>query len=240
MKYTLILITYSFVIINKFDKSEKLIISIFVAMKNSIYMLLFIAAVFSACNKGSNETTETSEAVDETGIEQGDQTLNVNTSESQLEWKASKVTGTHNGTVPISGGTINLKDGEIVSGSFTIDMTAIEVIDITDEKTKGDFLDHMASDDFFSTEENPTATLTITSIENGQMTANLTIKGITKSITFPYEASINDEVLTANASFTIDRTEWEIRYGSGKFFEDLGDKMINDAIELSVSITAGL
>lgn len=200
-------------------------------------MMLIIAAVFSACNK---KTTETNEAVDETGIEQGDQTLNVNTAESKLEWKASKVTGSHNGIVPISEGTINLKDGAIVSGSFTIDMTAIEVIDITDEETKGEFLGHMASDDFFSTEANPTATLTITSVDNGQMTANLTIKGIAKSITFPYEASINDDVLTANASFTIDRTEWDIRYGSGKFFDDLGDKMINDAIEISVSVSAAL
>jgi len=207
-------------------------------MKKSIFMLLIIAAVFSACNKKS---TETNDAVDETGIEQGDQILTVDAASSKLEWVAGKITGDrHNGELAIKEGVVNLKDGQIVSGVFTLDMTSINVLDIEDEEYKTKFLGHMASDDFFSTEAHPTAILSITKVENNNITANLTIKGIAKSITFPYTSSIADEKLTAEGSFTIDRTEWEIKYGSGKFFDNLGDKLIKDEIEIKVSISAAL
>ncbi|MEL6590748.1 MAG: YceI family protein [Bacteroidota bacterium] len=70
------------------------------------------------------------------------------------------------------------------------------------------------------------------------MYGNLTIKGISQEISFPAMVNITDNALTAKASFTIDRTMWNIRYGSGKFFDDLGDKVIYDDIELSLDLNA--
>ena len=95
------------------------------------------------------------------------------------------------------------------------------------------------SDDFFSVEKFPTATLKIKAIDdNNQVTADLTIKDITHEIQFPATIAVANDKLTAEADFEIDRSLWDIRYGSGKFFKDLGDKLIKDEIEISLKIRA--
>ncbi|MFM2285794.1 MAG: hypothetical protein RLZZ543_1291 [Bacteroidota bacterium] len=108
-------------------------------------------------------------------------------------------------------------------------------------------LGHLKSDDFFSVEKNPEAQFEIVKVEaasdaasgnNSTVTGNLTIKGIAKSITFPANITIEPAQLTAKAEFNIDRTEWDIKYGSGKFFQDLGDKMINDEFTVKFNLTA--
>jgi polyisoprenoid-binding protein YceI len=101
----------------------------------------------------------------------------------------------------------------------------------------------MMSDDFFSTEKFPTSTFEITEVKAGEsgmvnVSGNLTIKGISKNITIPAKIAKDDKGAQVDATFSIDRTEWDIRYGSGKFFTDLGDKLINDAIDFKLALKA--
>lgn len=174
------------------------------------------------------------------GVEGFAQDVKVNTEKSQLEWLAKKVTGQHNGTVNIKSGSLKFSNGTLTGGTFVLDMTTINDLDLTGTyKTK--LTTHLESDDFFSVAKFPEASLVITKAtpkngegSNYEITANLTIKGITNAITFPAYVDLKNGV--AKASFTIDRTKWDIRYGSGSFFEGLGDKMIYDDIEYTVTL----
>lgn len=169
----------------------------------------------------------------------------VNTAKSNLEWVGKKVTGQHNGDVKLKSGSLTVSGDKITAGEFTIDMTSIRVLDL-DGEMNGKLLGHLKSDDFFSVEKNNTATFVLKSAtpkkgENGAnyvITGDLTIKGITNSISFPAKVVLSGSGFVANADFTIDRTKWDVRYGSGSFFEGLGDKTIYDDIEFTLYLTS--
>ncbi len=159
----------------------------------------------------------------------------VKTGESSVEWTGKKVTGKHYGTVGIKSGELKFDGDALVGGSFVIDMTTITVDDLEGEW--GDkLLGHLKSDDFFGVENHNTATFTITEVmaKDGvyAVTGDLTIKGKTAPVTF----TANVDGSTATADITVDRTVYDIRYGSGKFFDNLGDKTINDNFTLAVSL----
>jgi polyisoprenoid-binding protein YceI len=168
----------------------------------------------------------------------------VNTNQSNLVWKAEKVTGKHDGTVKLSGGEITVANNNLVSGSFTIDMTSLAVVDIKDPGTNGKLLGHLKSDDFFSVEKHKTATFVITSVTPGSqkgsftVKGNLTIKGITKAIEFPAAIIMDGNDLKATATITVDRTKFDIRYGSKSFFESIGDKAIYDDFTIELQLLA--
>ena len=167
---------------------------------------------------------------------------------SKVEWLAKKVTGQHNGTLAIKSGELKTEAGKITSGRFTLNMAAIKVVDITDAETNAKLAGHLNSEDFFSTSKFPEGTFELVSTEpianaaagspNYTIKGNLTLKGISKAISFPSTITINGEMLNAQADFDIDRTEWDIRYGSGKFFKDIGDKAINDNFNIKLNIVA--
>ena len=169
----------------------------------------------------------------------------VNTAKSNLEWIGKKVAGQHNGDVKLKSGSLTTQGDKITAGEFTIDMTSIQVLDL-DGEMNGKLLGHLKSDDFFSVEKHNTATFVLKDAkpkkgENGanyEITGDLTIKGITNSITFPAKVVLAGSGFVANADFTIDRTKWDIKYGSGSFFEGLGDKTIYDDIEFSLYLTS--
>lgn len=170
--------------------------------------------------------------------------VKVDTNSSQIAWVGKKVTGQHNGTVNIKEGALEMEDGQVTGGSFVIDMTSIDVLDLEGDY-KGKLMGHLRSDDFFSVEENPTAKFTITSIDKSEATdathfvaGDLTIKGITNKITFPATVTIENGKANAKASFPLDRTKWNVRYGSGSYFDGLGDKMIYDDFELTVNLSS--
>jgi polyisoprenoid-binding protein YceI len=168
----------------------------------------------------------------------------VNTNQSNLVWKAEKVTGKHDGTVKLSGGEITVANNNLVSGSFTIDMTSLAVVDIKDPGMNGKLLGHLKSDDFFSVEKHKTATFVITSVTPGSqkgsfiVKGNLTIKGITKAIEFPAAIIMDGSDLKATATITVDRTKFDIRYGSKSFFESIGDKAIYDDFTIELQLLA--
>lgn len=170
--------------------------------------------------------------------------VKVDTNSSQIAWVGKKVTGQHNGTVDIKEGALEMEDGQVVGGSFDIDMTTVNVLDLEGEY-KDKLMGHLRSDDFFSVDKYPTAKFTITSIEESEATdathfvaGDLTIKGITNKITFPATVTITDGKANAKASFALDRTKWDVKYGSGSFFDGMGDKMIYDDFELTVNLSS--
>jgi len=160
---------------------------------------------------------------------------NVDVTKSTITWTGKKVTGEHTGAVNLKSGNLIYKDGRIAGGSFEIDMNSI-----TNSDMEGEWSDklvgHLKSDDFFGVATYPTASLNITKVEGGDsagvynITADLTIKGQTHPLSFT--AASNGNEFTAN--ITVDRTLYDVKYGSGKFFEGLGDKMIYDDFELSI------
>lgn len=166
------------------------------------------------------------------------QKFKIVSTQSNIDWVGKKVTGTHNGTIAVKEGELILNDGELSSGKIIVDVASIKILDITDPATNAQFFGHLASDDFFSTEKYPEATLAITSVSGNHVEGNLTIKGITHPIGFDVAVNVNGNQLTAAGKLVIDRTKYGIKFRSGNFFKDLGDTLIYNDFELNVSITA--
>jgi|SRR5690554_4974439 len=166
-----------------------------------------------------------------TGISQNNE---IKITESTVEWKGKKITGSHNGTVAMKEGVLIMENEKLVGGSFVMDMTTINVQDLKGdgkEKLEG----HLKSDDFFGVASYPTSTLIIKSAnktENGYyVNGEITIKDKTEPIAF--ELAINGN--QASTQLKIDRTKFGVRYGSGSFFDNLGDNTIYDNFELDVT-----
>ena len=169
--------------------------------------------------------------------------VTINNKVSSVEWIAKKVTGQHSGAISIKQGKLNLHDGQLSGGKIVIDMTSITCTDLTREQGGDKLVGHLNSPDFFDTKNHSTATLVINgvkTIEGNKYTISgtLTIKGITKPISFPATIDMKDGKLGAYAEMKVDRTLYEIKYGSGKFFEGLGDKMIDDEFSIKFKIAA--
>ena len=127
---------------------------------------------------------------------------------------------------------------------FDIDMNSITCTDLTDPATNTNFINHMKSDDFFSVAKHKTARFEIVKATpkgggNYEITGTMTIKGISQEISFPATVSLKGKTATAQAKITLDRTRWDIRFRSGKFFQDLGDKLIEDDFILELNLSAG-
>lgn len=165
--------------------------------------------------------------------------LAVDTKGSKIHWLAKKVTGQHEGFINISNGTLSVAKGKVTGGTFTIDMKSIVCTDITDAGYNQKFISHITTGDFFEVEKFPTATFKITKVAGSNITGDLTLHGITKSITFPATITSAAGKVTATAKIPVDRTDFNIKYGSKKFFESIGDKAIDDVFNLDVTLVAG-
>ena len=166
----------------------------------------------------------------------------VDLAKSNTKWHAKKVTGEHFGTINLSNGSLNIDGNKITGGTFEIDMNSIKCTDITDAGYNAKLVGHLKSDDFFSVEKNPKAKFVIKKVEGKgdsyNITGDLTIKGITNSITFPATVKTDAKGLNATAKIVLDRSKWDIRYGSKTFFPNIGDKMINDDFEIDLALAA--
>lgn len=164
----------------------------------------------------------------------------INTSASTVKWVGKKVTGQHDGSIAIKEGQLQFAKGKLTGGNVTIDMSSIKVLDMEGEYA-GKLEGHLKNDDFFGTDKFPNATLIITKVKetsknNYDITGNLTIKGVTKPVDFKAVVTENGKGYKATSTIIIDRTNYNIQYGSGKFFDNLGDKAIYDTFELNVSL----
>ena len=156
----------------------------------------------------------------------------VKADKSKVVWKGYKVTGSHEGTIDIKSGFLDFKDGKLVGGKFMIDMTTIAVTDLEGEY-KGKLEEHLKSDDFFGVEKYTTASLIFTNVKASgknayNVTADLNIKGQTNPIEFIISIYGNK----ATASLKVDRTKYNVKYGSASFFDGLKDKTIYDEFDL--------
>lgn len=156
----------------------------------------------------------------------------IKTDKSSVVWKGYKVTGAHEGVISIESGSLTFDNETLIGGEFVIDMTSITVTDLQGEY-KGKLEGHLKSDDFFGTANHPKASLVFKTVTSNSKNAysvigDLTIKGITKPITFNLSVYGNK----ASASLKIDRTKYNVKYGSASFFDGLKDKTIYDEFDL--------
>lgn len=156
--------------------------------------------------------------------------------ESTVTWKGYKVTGSHHGTIALKGGQLIFDNEKLTGGEFTVDMTTLVSTDLEGEY-KGKLEGHLKSDDFFGTDNHPTSTLVFTKVaptgkNSYEVTADLTIKGKTNPVKF--DLSVYGNKATANVK--IDRTQYDMKFSSGSFFDSLGDKMIYDEFDLVVDL----
>jgi len=151
---------------------------------------------------------------------------------SKIVWKGYKVTGSHQGTIAIESGSLNFNESKLIGGEFSINMATITSTDLEGEY-KGKLEGHLKSDDFFGVEKNPTALLVFKKVKSTgknsyKVIGDLTIKGKTNSVSF--EISIYGN--KATAILKIDRTKFDVRYGSTSFFDNLKDKAIYDEFDI--------
>lgn len=166
------------------------------------------------------------------------QSLKVNTEKSNIRWYGEDITGkAHFGNLTLKSGTLDLQNDIISGGSFTVNMTSLSVEDLSGGG-KAKLEGHLKSDDFFSVENNPEAVLIITQkgkVEGATQTlvGDLTIKGIVHPVEFTLTMGDDSK---ATALLTFDRAKYDVRFRSGSFFENLGDKLILDDIRLEVAL----
>ncbi|MBW1298076.1 YceI family protein [Aquimarina litoralis] len=160
----------------------------------------------------------------------------INVTESSIAWTGKKITGKHSGTLNFSSGFLMFDKNVLTGGEFAVDMTSLQVTDLEAGKGKEKLEGHLSSDDFFGIKNHQSAKLVITKASKSgkgyKVTGNLTIKGKTNPITF--DLSVNGN--SAKTTLSVDRTKYGIKYGSGSFFDNLGDKAINDEFELAVNL----
>ncbi len=168
------------------------------------------------------------------------QPANVDTKSSYITWKGYKVTGSHFGKVMLKSGSLDFNNGKLTGGSFEIDMTTITCEDMQGGGAQK-LVGHLKSDDFFGVEKYPTAKFVITKAAEAKpgeyrIKGDLTIKSTTKPISFDAKMVEKDGNKVATATIKIDRSEFDVRYGSGSFFDNLGDKTIYDEFDLEVNL----
>lgn len=175
-------------------------------------------------------------------------TYQVNLTESKLQWTGTKPVGQHVGTFNLKAGSLMVADNHVTGGKFVFDIPSLTPIE--DDKEMGTKLkNHLLSPDFFDAEKHPEAAFEITSVKAGVAPANttfmkdathtivgnLTLKGVTKSISFPAKINTANGTITADANFNIDRTQWGLNYGNDK---SLGDKFINPQVNIVLHVAA--
>jgi len=172
------------------------------------------------------------------GLSLGINAQDINTSESSLKWYGNEITGKqHYGALQFRSGSITTSNGKLTGGVFEIDMTSIDVQDLEGEwaeKLEG----HLKADDFFGVDQFATAYLVLTSVkESGDgsfaATGDLTVRGITQPVDVKFTAAGSNKM---NAEMTFDRSKYNVKFRSGAFFSDLGDKLILDDINVEVSL----
>lgn len=216
----------------------------------SLVALLGVFAV--SCKSPAGDKATATDAMETSGIENYD-AYQASLDESTVAWIGTKPTGQHNGTVKLSDGELKINDGQIVGGSFKFDLNSIVVLDIKDAEMNGKLLGHLISADFLEVETYPTAEFEIVKVEAKQgvaqaetgvapthtISGNLTMKGITRAISFDARVDISAEKISAQSvRFLIDRTNWGVNYGSNKIFDNLKDNFIHDDIALTINLLA--
>lgn len=226
-------------------------------MKNLGFIFSAVAAVSMLGACGGSDAAKAGEAGEASKAGEGAVTYAIDAAKSTIDWKGSAIFGlkSHNGTIAIKDGELQSEGGKLKAGKVTIDMKAIKVSDLPADKGGDKLVGHFSSPDFFDVEKNPTSTFEITGVEEkaeGEfthaVTGNLTLRGVTKSITFPAKVTMNGNDLTANGKVTINRLDWGVNYDSDKqntdkaaaekMFKETKGAVVDKNIDLVLNITA--
>lgn len=172
-----------------------------------------------------------------------DTVYTVDTKATTATWLGKKVTGQHVGGITIAKGNIITNHGAITGGTVEFDMNSITCTDLTDKTYNDKLVGHLKSDDFFGVAKHPTSKIEIAKVTpkggtDYEVTGKLTIKGITNEITFPAMIKMEGNTFVTIAKIIVNRTKYDIKYGSASFFDKIGDKAINDDFELNVNVVA--
>jgi len=166
----------------------------------------------------------------------------ISTESSSIKWTGAKVTGEHYGFINLKDAFFLFDKEKLVGGEFNIDMNSIKCTDIENPKYANKLVEHLKDPDFFNSLEYPVSNFKITEVlfdgTSYMISGDLTIKDITQVISFPAKFVNETESFYADATLTIDRTKFDIKYGSGSFFDDLGNRMIYDDFNLNIHIEA--
>ncbi len=221
--------------------------SINTPMKHLLFLLLGAAAFASCQSDPKADAAKTGEAV--TIETAAGKTYQTDLKQSLVSFIGTKPIGQHHGAFTLQSGSLTVNNGAITGGRFELDMNSLHILD---EDTNGVFKlsGHLRSGDFFDVEKFPSAVFEISSITEGvagnpadlvmkdathTVTGNLTIKGVTKSVSFPAKISVTEQGISANANFNIDRTNWGLVYGND---QSLGDKFIRPTVNIQLHLVA--
>ncbi|RCR67232.1 YceI family protein [Larkinella punicea] len=206
-------------------------------------LILFIASLFFGCDGSVKEENKNNAAASAVSLRHVTrEKYSIDTTESVITWKGSMlfdIDEEHVGYIHLSKGELMIENGQLMGGTAEIDMNSIEY---KDKASKNTPVKHLKSPDYFDVEKFPVSTIAITNIESLRghtiVKGDLTIKGVTQPVTFPARMEVQDGIVKANGRLIIDRTQWGIRYRSGKFYDNLADQAVSDNIELYMKIVA--
>lgn len=215
-------------------------------MKKQFIFFLLAGFLFASCGSGEKKpAVEASDDTKEATTASSDaMTFMVDPAASVINWEGYKPGQySHMGTMKVKSGQFDVKNGAPESGNFVIDMTSLVNTDIEDAQKRADLEGHLKTGDFFEVDKFPEATFEVTGVKAGgvegathTVSGNLTMKGITKSVDIPANVTVADgKVTVSTPEFTIDRTQWDIKYSSG-LFGAVGDKIIADDVKLKITL----
>lgn len=173
--------------------------------------------------------------------------FNIDYKASTINWSAQKVTGSgHQGTIRVSSGQVVVAKGAVTSGKVKVDMNGMTCTDLTDAEMNANLINHLKSPDFFNTAAFPDANFEVVSVKaqadksgnTHMVTGKFTIKGITKELSFPAKITGDEKQVIISGTMNLDRSLFDVKYGSSTFFESLGDKAINNEIKLTFNFVA--
>lgn len=208
---------------------------------STAYLILIIAHLFFGCGgpvTGENKNSASASSLPLHVVDE--KYFIIDTKESVVTWTGSSVQGKHDGYAYISKGELMIENGQLMGGTVEMDMNKIEG---PGHGTGNNLINHLKSPDFFDVKKFPFSTIVITKVaavndENKTVTGNLTIKGITHPVTFPAKTEVKGGFVNAFGKLIIDRTLWDVRYNSGKFYDNLADQTISDSVEFNIKIVA--
>ncbi len=206
-----------------------------------MYLIFILIPLLFGCRGSVKKENKNNASASSVSLHTGNEKyVVIDTKESVVTWKGVNSFGSHTGYIYIAKGELMIENGELMGGTVEVNMNTIE-----DEKhgSNSGLIKHLKDPDFFDVKKFPFSAIAITrvasiTVEDKEITGYLTIKGITNPVRFPAKVEVKDEVVKANGKLVIDRTRWDVRYNSGKFYANLADKAISDSIEFQIKIVA--
>lgn len=204
-------------------------------------LILIVLFLLASCVEKHRSNAEAVEVGSEKAVVVSEDAtiLPINLEKSSIHWKGTKMKGMgkHEGEIKLQEGQLLVKKGQLTGGYFVVDMQSITVTDIPEDDPipRRNLTNHLKSEDFFAAKEYPTARFDITKVasltkDSLQITGNLTIKDITKSIIFIVQQPDKSNLFITTFSFN--RFNWKVAYEGNLLDRTLVDPNVELKIRL--------